>query len=374
LAQNNSVFYPGKKEKKHKPAVIITAVVLTVLAVLLLLFYGLQKYIVITNDGLYLDIPFLMGDNSHIEVNDEGEAVKVFDPVDIELVVGESDYTNVKATAGENLSVAVKADYISADNATGDNIRNTAAALQFGNALVIEVKPASGMLIYTSQTNFAQAYGTSGSLDLASIVSELKGGEKEIYLVAEICCLNDSTVPGRYPAVGLKNADGTDYTDDDGGWIDPYSAEYRKYIVDLSKELAAMGFDEVCLNGVKHPIKEGASFFYPNTSNTAATPVTAVSGFAMSVTRSLKSLDAVVSVRLNSDTAFLSGEDAYAGQNAELFFKVFDRIYYYTDASLAASNLEKAAGYVALGDVKMRFVPMCYGSTPETDCWVYLQG
>ena len=370
----NSEFYPGKKQKKRRPAFIISIVLVTLAALALLLFYGLQKYIVITNDGLHLDIPLLNDGKSHIVVNDEGEAVKVYDPVDIELVVGEADYENVKATAGGDINTEIKADYISAGYATADNIRNCAAALEYGNALVIEVKPASGMLIYNSQVEFALAYGTAGSLDLASLVSELKGGEKEIYLVAELCCLNDSTVPDRYPGVALKTSDAENYTDGSGGWIDPYSAEYRKYIVELCKELSDMGFDEICLNGIKHPVSEGTAFVYPGTTSANAAPLTACSGFALSVTRSLKSIDAAVSVRLNSDTAFQSGEDTAMGQNAELFFKIFDRVYYYVDPSAAASAVESAEKYVTVGDVNLRFVPLCYGSAPDTSCWVFMQG
>ncbi len=374
MAKNASEFYPGKKQRKVKPAFILSIIVLSVIALLLLLFYGLQKYIVITNDGLHLDMPILTDGNSHIDVNEDGKSVKVFDPVSIELVVGDADYKNVKASAGENLSTAVRADYISAGSATADNIRSTAAAMQFGNARVIEVKPASGMLIYDSRVDFALAYGTSGSLDLASLVSELKSENEELYLVAELCCLTDSTVPDRNPGVALKNYDSSNFTDDEGGWIDPYSAEYRKYIVDLCKELAEMGFDEICLNGLKHPVAEGKTLLYPGTTNPQVTPVTACSGFALSITRSLKNLDINLSVRLNSDTAFETGEDTVLGQNAELFFKVFDRVYYYVDVSAAASALESAARYVELGDVKLRFVPVCYGATPETDCWVFMQG
>ncbi|MCF0138288.1 MAG: hypothetical protein HUJ66_07995 [Oscillospiraceae bacterium] len=373
MAKRSSEFYPGKKQKR-KPAFILSIVLLTLLALLLLLFYGLQKFIVITNDKLYLDIPLLSDGSSHIEVNDEGSSVRVFDPVSIELVIGEADYTNIKASAGESITTAVKADYISAANLTADNVRNTLAAQQHANALVLEVKPASGILVYDSKTDFAQAYGTGGSLDLAALVQEIKDGERDIYLVAELCCLNDSAVPGRYPGVSLKKADGSNYTDDSGGWIDPYSTEYRKYIADLSKELAGMGFDEICLNGIRHPVSDGAGFLYPGSSSPSSTPVSACSGFAISVTRSLRNLDAAVSVRLNSDAAFTGGEDAAQGQNAELFFKVFDRVYYYVDASAAVLALDSAAKYVTLGEVRLRFVPMCYGRSPETDCWVFLTG
>lgn len=374
MAKKYSEFYAGKKQKKRKPALIISVVALSLAAFLLLLFYGLQKYIVIANDGLHLDIPLLSDGRYTIEVNDEGENVKVYDPVEIKLVTGDVDYSNINATAGENVG-EMKAVYIPAAYFTADYVRSEAAALQYGNAIMLEVKPASGALIYDSKVDFAQAYGTSGSADLAALVSELKGGEKEIYMVAELCCLTDNLVPGRNPKVALKDAEGKSYADGSGSWIDPYSADYRRYIADLCKELADMGFDEVVLNGLRLPtLGEGASFVYPGTTKPDANPLTACSGFALSVTRSLKSTDVAVSARLNSDTAFTTGEDAAAGQNAGLFFKIFDRVYYYTDVSAAQTAVESAQQYVELGDVNMRLVPVCYGATPETTCWVFVQG
>ena len=373
MAKKYSEFYPGKKQKKAKPALIVSIVLLSLAAIALLLFYGLQKYIVITNDGLHLDIPLLSDGTSRIEVTDEGEEVKVYDPVEIELVKGNADYTNVKATAGEDLS-AIKAVYISSTQFSPEAVRNEVASMQYGNALVIEVKPLSGHLIYNSQVDFAQAYGTAGSADLASLVSEIKGGEKEIYLVAEVCCLNDGIVPDRNPGVALKNADLSNYTDGGVGWIDPFSAEYRKYIVELCRELADMGFDEIALNGIKQPPFEGLELVYPGTSNPDVTPLTACSGFALSIVRSLRSLDIAVSARLNSDTAFTSGEDALMGQSAELFFKIFDRIYYYVDVAEAENAVDSANVYIELGDADMRLVPVCYGATPKTESWVFMAG
>ena len=58
MASNNQEFYRGKR-KKTGPSLIITIIVLAVIAFVVLLFYGLQKYIVITNDGLSLELPIL---------------------------------------------------------------------------------------------------------------------------------------------------------------------------------------------------------------------------------------------------------------------------------------------------------------------------
>ena len=96
---DSSEFYKGKR-KKAAPAFIVSIIVLALIAFVILLFYGLQKYIVITNDGLRLDIPLLREESA---VSTDGEKHD-YKTTDAELVVGEPDYSNVKATAGEGLS------------------------------------------------------------------------------------------------------------------------------------------------------------------------------------------------------------------------------------------------------------------------------
>ena len=59
MAGNRSEFYRGKR-KKTGPALIVSIVVLSLIAFVVLLFYGLQKYIVVTNSGLHLDLLMLI--------------------------------------------------------------------------------------------------------------------------------------------------------------------------------------------------------------------------------------------------------------------------------------------------------------------------
>ena len=92
MASNNTEFYRGKRRKKG-PSLIITIIVLAVVAFVVLLFYGLQKYIVITNDGLRLEIPMLMED-APAQTDDEGNVTHSFEPVEAELEIGDTiDFT-----------------------------------------------------------------------------------------------------------------------------------------------------------------------------------------------------------------------------------------------------------------------------------------
>ena len=98
---NNSEFYRGKR-KKTAPALIATIIILAVIAFAVMLFYGLQKYIVVTNSGLHLEIPFLQDDSAKPVQSDDGEVVQQsFEPVNAQLEIGQADYSNIKAVAGE---------------------------------------------------------------------------------------------------------------------------------------------------------------------------------------------------------------------------------------------------------------------------------
>lgn len=357
---DSSEFYKGKR-KKTGPAFIITIVVLALIAFTILLFYGLQKYIVISNDGLKLDIPLLRTE----EVDDSGN--RTFEDVDAELVIGDYDYSNVKATAGENL-MAVNASYVPAESITDEALSGYTSSLGAGKGLLLEVKPVSGLLVWNSQTEIAQGYGTAGQIDLATHVAALK--DKGVYLVASVSCLADNMIASRYPQTMLMHSDGAIYTNDIGSWIDPHNTAYTEYIIDLCKELADMGFDEILLTNVRLPSEAAGAFMYGTTTSSTPTPVTAVSGFALDIARSLKHEDVVLSVQLHSVTPLSEGKDSANGQDLTLFFKIFDRVYTNCTYSGAPSTLEAAKAYMSLGDPAMRFVPIVYSAAPETSCWV----
>ena len=358
---SNSEFYRGKR-RRSGPAFIISLVVFTLLALTVLLFYGLQKYIVIADSGLRLEIPFL-SDGSASSVDNE----PVFEKVDAELIIGEPDYSNVKATAGAELT-ELRALFVPADRINADSINSAAQRIGDGNALMLELKPASGMLAYRSGVDTAVSYGTTGTTELAPIVKSLK--DKGLYLVASISCCVDDTLADRYPRLTLRTDKGSVYRDEVGTWLDPYAPELRSYIAAICAELSDMGFDEVVLTNIRHPSpSDGTKFVYSGSTTGAPTPMSAVSGFALGVTRALRSDGVKLSAMINGADTIPNGKNDANGQNVELFCKIFDRIYCNCTVDGAAAEYERASRFVEYGEAKYRFVPVCYGVAPTT-CWV----
>ena len=143
-----------------------------------------------------------------------------------------------------------------------------------------------------------------------------------------------------------------------------------------------MGFDEVVLADVMHPVPETnkgqapMKFMYSAEMSTEPTPVNAVCGFALYVANELKDRPAGKLLSIYVDSAkSLVGEDAGNGQNSVLFFKVYDRVYYSTDMYTFTYNLQDVeyAGSVSIGTPAARFVPVVINYLPKHNSWIYIE-
>ena len=144
-----------------------------------------------------------------------------------------------------------------------------------------------------------------------------------------------------------------------------------------------MGFDEVVLADVMHPVVDSvqnaegeyvkAAFLYSREMSTEPNPVTAICGFAVYATGELADKPGLLSVYVDSPYALVrANEDS--GQDAVLFMKIFDRVYYRTDRYTYTFNLQDMEGSVPYGDVHDRFVPVVINLIPhDNSSWVYIE-
>ena len=312
----------------------------------------------------------------------------VFDSVVPEIVFEAPDYSRISATAGRNVK-PLRAVYIQASEITQERLENAAASLVDGNALMLEMKPRSGQLVWRSNAALAVSYGlytdTDFSNSLPTLIPSLKTTEngKEIYMVAQISCFIDELLATRSTQYALRTETGFNYTDENGTWLDPYNAEVRNYIIALARELFDMGFDEVVLADVMHPVgatvqnAEGetikARFMYSREMSTEPNPVTAICGFAVYAANELKDRNGLLSIYTDSPQSLVrNNEDS--GQNAVLFMKIYDRVFYRTDRYTYTFNLQDMEGSVPFGDIHDRFVPVVINLIPhDNSSWVYIE-
>ncbi len=366
-------FYKGKRKRRNY-AFIPFITLLALFSVMLVLFYGMQKYAVISKDGVKIELPIL-SDGQARTVDSEGRTVRQFEPVSVPLNLDSPDFYYVKSNAGKN-APPVRGIFIPSVNVTPNKIIEYASRLVAGNALVLEMKPRSGVCLWESQSQMALAYSLNQPTELTAAMPEmiatLKG--QNIYLVAQISCCIDELLPTRTSAYCIHTETGLNYTDGLGTWLDPYNLDLRTWIAEMVQELYDLGFDEVVLADVAHPsLAEPIPLLYTRDISTERSSVYAVCGLAAGIADKLRDRDKVLSIYCKTREALVR-DDFTTGQNAVLFMQLYDRVYLETDKFTYPYNVEDMQSSVHTGSVYDRLVPVVVNYIPDNSSWVLVDG
>ena len=366
-------FYKGRRKRRNYAFIPFIAL-LALFSVMLVLFYGMQKYAVISKDGVKIELPIL-SDGSAAAIDDEGHTIRQFEPVSVPLNLDPPDFNYVKSSAGKN-APPVRGIFIPSVNVNPNKIIEYASRLVAGNALVLEMKPRSGVCLWESQSQMATAYSLNQPTELTAAMPEmiatLKG--QNIYLVAQISCCIDELLPTRTTAYCIHTETGLNYTDGLGTWLDPYNLDLRTWIAEMVQELYNLGFDEVVLADVCHPsLAEAVPLLYTREISTERSSVYAVCGLATGIADKLRDREKVLSIYCKTREALVR-DDYTTGQNAVLFMQLYDRVYLETDKFTYPYNVEDMESSVHVGSVYDRLVPVVVNYIPDNSSWVLVDG
>ena len=364
------VFYKGRRKRRNYlfiPFVILLAII----SVGMVTFYGLQKYAVINKDSVSIELPILADKNAVFD--SQGHEIKTFDPVNVSVVLEEPDYSGIEAVAGAKVK-PMRAIFVPYTDLNHDKLQEYVSRLNQGNALLLEMKPRSGQLMWESQAEMAVNYGISVPSETTAAVRDFLADmeEKDIYLAAQISCCIDNLLPTRTSAYTIKNEIGMNYQDGNGFWLDAYNEAVRKYAAQMAQELFDMGFDEVVLADVAHPtLTEPVTLLYTNEISTQRNTSLAVCGFAVSVARQLQDRESgALSIYCDTRPGLVK-TDLTTGQDARLFMKIYDRVYLRTDKSAYSYNVEDIQSNVTIGNVYDRLMPVVENYIPsDNSSWV----
>ena len=146
------------------------------------------------------------------------------------------------------------------------------------NAVVIDVKGDRGLVSYRSALPLVARAGAQRVItipDLPGLLAALR--HRGIYTVARIVVFKDDVLATARTDLAIRRQDGTIYRDrEDLAWTDPFRAEVRRYNIDVAREVALAGFDEVQFDYVRVPDARGLAYGVPDT---AANRVGVVNGF-----------------------------------------------------------------------------------------------
>lgn len=123
------------------------------------------------------------------------------------------------------------------------------------NAMVIDVKNDDGLVTYKTRNEMANFVGANRIVQIKDVekrIEDLKA--KDVYIIARIVAFKDNRAAGGRPDLAVKTTSGTVWRDNAGNaWLNPYNRESWEYLLDIAKEAAEYGFDEIQFDYVRFP-------------------------------------------------------------------------------------------------------------------------
>lgn len=128
------------------------------------------------------------------------------------------------------------------------------------NAFVIDVKNDDGTLLFKMPA--LEKYGVNSDKrvfikDISGLMKKLK--DNNIYTIARIVAFKDPLYAKKFPEqVIVSKKTNKPFTGGDGFvWISPYAEKYGQYVIDVAKEAAKAGFNEIQFDYVRFPASNG---------------------------------------------------------------------------------------------------------------------
>lgn len=164
------------------------------------------------------------------------------------------------------------------------------------NAMVIDVKNDNGEITYKMEQPLVQEIGagTRYIKDMPGLVKKLK--EKNIYLIARVVAFKDPLLAKERKDLCLKKKDGTVFKDKNGErWVNPYKKEVWDYLVDIGKEAATLGFDEIQYDYIRFSTDTGMKQVNFGEEAKNKSKIAAITEFTKYAYNNLKPLGVMVS-------------------------------------------------------------------------------
>ncbi len=195
------------------------------------------------------------------------------------------------------------------------------------NALVIDIKDFTGKISFTTDNpKLSDSVSDEcGALDMKEFIKRLH--EKDVYVIGRITVFQSPYHTKLHPewAVQKKSVPGEVWKDYKGlSFIDVSATPYWEYIVELSKEAYAIGFDELNYDYVRYP-SDGPMADVNATWAKGKAKADALEDFFAYLSKQVKPTGAVLSADLFGMTT-TNTDDLNIGQVLERSLPYFDYI------------------------------------------------
>ena len=194
------------------------------------------------------------------------------------------------------------------------------------NSIVFDVKDESGSIGYDSNVELAGESGAKKNYyDIDAVLREMKS--KGIYSIARFVVFKDNILPRFRPDLAIKDRrTGNPLYSEGSYWPDIYCEEVWDYYIDIIKELAEKGVNEIQFDYIRAPAK-GNIAYADYTYNIAGNDkVWAITNFLKKVKEATRQYDIKISADVFGWT-FIVDNDQGIGQMLEEIAPYLDYIY-----------------------------------------------
>ncbi len=346
------------------PALVVR-IILTVLVALAIVLGAatliLQRYMVYTENGGHLELPWKnkkpstsqvdplpLVDESAQQGDDEGDKSETTQPdASLPEEKGEGD------TSAQNTPVQISAnarelkgglllEHVSIGDVTNNYASGTLRDAK-ANGIMLFMKESGGTLNYASGLALAGELNVSASSDKGSkIQSEVTSlQENDYYALAYLNGFDDAKLSGK-DDYALKSTDGGTWSDGAGvDWVDPANEDAQKYLADIVSDMADMGFDEVVLYCASFPYGKNA-----DKVDTDADREAVITAFYQQLATVSEEKD--ITISLVADPDVILGEESTSGQTLDNLKLLGGRVWVMAeeaDDPDALSEALKSAGF-----------------------------
>lgn len=176
----------------------------------------------------------------------------------------QADVSDRSDAPAEAENVKVKAIYLSGTSAGSSKVLDRYIYVINKtelNSVVIDVKEAGRVNYVSSVPAVADNKLFVKYYDVDKVIQKLH--DNNIYVIGRIVCYRDDGLASRRPDLAIRRIDGSVWKEGRlGAWTNPYLEEVWQYNIDIAKEAAAKGFDEIQFDYVRFPTAKKSEVNY----------------------------------------------------------------------------------------------------------------
>ncbi|HCC07294.1 MAG TPA: hypothetical protein DEP72_03920 [Clostridiales bacterium] len=208
-----------------------------------------------------------------------------------------------------------------------DTINNTEL-----NAIVLNIKNDDGMISFDSNVPLAKEIRSTKDApikDIRKLLIELK--ENGIYPIARIVVFKDPYLANQRPDLAIKNKDGSilrvkSSSGRAEAWVNPYNKEVWDYVIEVAKEAADVGFEEIQFDYIRFSTGRGIELADFGELSKEKTKQDVISEFTEYAVKQLKTKGVYVSADVYGTIINSSIDSKIVGQDYVEMSKYLDYI------------------------------------------------